>query len=204
MPKVSGINWYDSLESTNSEARRLISDCDNLSVIATMSQTAGRGQGDHTWFSTPGGGLTFSLVLKFAPGELPAREEVAVTHLITLSVVEYLKGKGISARIKWPNDVWVDDKKICGVLIEHILHGTDVSASIVGVGLNLNEANFPAELPNPTSITLLTGCNYNVMTELEALYKIICRRAEMVIRPDGRTYTQEEFSKLVFKLSEAR
>ena len=116
----TGIIWVESSKSTNSELRRRIDSLDNLSVIAAAEQTAGRGQGDHSWFSSPRTNLTFSMLLRFGPGfpvTLGASEAVTVTHIAALAVRDYLLTKGIDSRIKWPNDIWVGDRKICGMLI---------------------------------------------------------------------------------------
>lgn len=197
---MSGIKWFAELDSTNNEARRTLDALDNFSVIATESQTAGRGQGLHTWYATPGRNLTFTVVLK--PRGLDARDAIVLTHITTVALVKYLESHGVQARIKWPNDIWVGDKKICGILIENVLDGQFVKASIIGVGLNINEENWPAELPNPVSLKELTGKEYDIRAELETFYKIFCRHAEMIYGEDGRKLLQEEFGKRVFRLPE--
>lgn len=198
---MSGIKWFAELDSTNNEARRTLEGLDNFSVLATESQTAGRGQGEHTWYATPGRNLTFTVVLK--PRLLPARDGILITHITTVSLVKYLERYGVDARIKWPNDIWVGDKKICGILIENVLDGQYVGASIIGIGLNINEEGWPLYLPNPVSLKELTGREYDVKSELEEFYKIFCRHAEMIYGEDGRRLLQEEFGKRVFRLPEA-
>lgn len=198
---MSGIKWFAELDSTNNEARRTLDALDNFSVLATESQTAGRGQGLHTWYSTPGRNLTFTVVLK--PRELPARDGILITHITTVSLVKYLEYHGVQARIKWPNDIWVDDRKICGILIENVLDGPVIAASIIGIGLNINEKGWPDYLPNPVSLSELTGRQYDIHSELETFYKIFCRHAEMIYGEDGRNILQEEFGKRVFRLPEA-
>ena len=85
---MSGIKWFAELDSTNNEARRTLDGLDNFSVLATESQTAGRGQGLHTWYATPGRNLTFTIV--FRPRLLPARDGILITHITTVSLVGYL------------------------------------------------------------------------------------------------------------------
>ena len=198
---MSGIKWFAELDSTNNEARRTLDGLDNFSVLATESQTAGRGQGLHTWYATPGRNLTFTVVLK--PRQLDARDGILITYITTVSLVRFLAEHGIEARIKWPNDIWVGDKKICGILIENVLDGQYVGASIIGIGLNINETGWPEELPNPVSLSELTGRQYDIHEELERFYKIFCRHAEMIYGEDGRKLLQEEFGKRVFRLPEA-
>ena len=88
---------------------------DNLSVIAAEGQSAGRGQGDHTWFASPGKNITATVVLK--PENLDAGDYLFVTRVTTLALLSYLRERGVKARIKWPNDIWVDDRKICGSML---------------------------------------------------------------------------------------
>ena len=198
---MSGIKWFESLASTNNEAKKHIADYDNLSVIATIEQSAGRGQGTHTWYTTPGKNLTFTIV--FNPENLPASEALYLTRITTLSLLSYLAARGVRARIKWPNDIWVEDKKICGILIENILEGNLVHNSIIGIGLNINESGWPGDLPNPVSLGELTGKSYDIHEELEAFYKEFCRHAQMLSSEDGRKYLCENFDENVFRLPEA-
>lgn len=163
MAKKHDIIWFESTDSTNEECRRRISDIDNLSVVAALSQTSGRGQRGNVWLSEPGQNLTFSIVLKFPvnvmAGELEpmhAYDQFVLSEIAALSVVDMLAEHDIQAKIKWPNDIYVGDRKICGMLIENSLRGEWLQHSIIGIGLNVNQRNFDVTLPNPTSMVL---CN---------------------------------------------
>ena len=198
------ILWLETADSTNSELRRRIAGLDNLSIIAVREQTAGRGQGTHTWFSTPGRNLTFSILYRFGGAyALAASDAILITQVTTLAIRDYLLGHGVRARIKWPNDIWVEDRKICGILIENTLESGMVRESIVGIGLNLNETGWPPELPNPVSLRELTGREYAPDAELTALEKEIRRRFGLLASPDGRCSLQEEFGRFMFRLPEA-
>ena len=161
MAKKHDIIWYDRLDSTNEEAKRHISDIDNLSVLSALEQTAGRGQRGNTWSSKAGENLLFSIVLKYSndgtDAQLPsldAKRQSAVSELTALALTEFLSRHQIKAQIKWPNDIYTDDRKICGVLIENSLRGKSLSHSIIGIGLNVNQRNFDVNLPNPGSMAL--------------------------------------------------
>ena len=151
------INWTGSVDSTNNEAKRRIDSLADLSVISAVEQTAGRGQRGNIWLSDPGKNLTFSIAVKYG-GELLAdaspENEFVINGIISLSVVELLAVHGIDARIKLPNDIYVNDKKICGILIEHSVLGSSLVHSIIGVGLNVNQLDFDESLANPTSMLL--------------------------------------------------
>ena len=197
------ILWLETAESTNRELRKRMSGLDNLSIVAARTQTAGRGQGTHTWHSSPGQNLTFSILYRFAGvGGLVAADALLITQVTTLALRDYLGGHGVQARIKWPNDIWVGERKICGILIENILDGPAVRESIVGIGLNLNEMDWPAGLPNPVSLRELTGRQYAPEAELRLLQKEIRRRFGLLASSDGRNSLQEEFVKYMFRLHE--
>ena len=203
MEKLTDIRWHDTVESTNDEARKAVGELDNLSVIAARCQTAGRGQGDHTWHSRPGENLTFSVVLKFGGdglAPLAARDMLLITETVTLALRRYLLRKRVSARIKWPNDIYVGDRKICGILIENILHGPEVSASIVGIGLNLNQTEFPSDLPNPVSLSLLTGKSYEPEKELVRFMRRLTSCVDKTNTAGGRRYLHRMFEKYMFRL----
>lgn len=157
------IIWLDSVDSTNDEAKRRISGLDNLSVLSALSQTKGRGQGDHLWISETGSNLLFSIILKYSsPADsvqspllsVQAHDQIVISQITALAVVDLLAVHGIEAKIKWPNDIYVGDKKICGILIEHSVRGKWLTSSIIGIGLNINQRNFDVSLPNPTSMVL--------------------------------------------------
>ena len=197
------IIWLDEADSTNRVLRERLQGLDNLSIVAAVSQTAGRGQGTHTWYASPGENLTFSILYRFEGScRVAVADILYVTQLTTLALRDYLLGHGVEARIKWPNDIWVADRKICGILIENILEEGFLRESIVGIGLNLNESGWPADLPNPVSLHELTGKRYDVRAELCQLEKEIRRRFAFLGSDDGRKSLQEEFGKYMFRLPE--
>ena len=194
----SGVIWLNSVVSTNYTIREFLPELDNLSVVAALEQTKGRGQGDHSWHSLPGENLTFSILLKFE--DLPVAQSSRINHIVAIAIHHYLSLRGVQARIKHPNDIWVGEKKICGILIENTLREKYITHSIVGIGLNINQSNWPDELPNPVSLYQLTGKKYDLKCELEALQKEICRCFDQSQSADGRNSLQEEFEKYLFYL----
>ena len=176
------INWTGSVDPTNNEAKRRIDSLADLSVISAVEQTAGRGQRGNIWLSDPGKNLTFSIAVKYG-GELFAdaspENEFVINGIISLSVVELLAVHGIDARIKLPNDIYVNDKKICGILIENSVLGSSLVHSIIGVGLNVNQLDFDESLANPTSMLLeVAGDEIHLPSLLEELLDIFLKYAE--------------------------
>lgn len=204
--KQSSIIWLETAESTNSELRKRIPGADNLLAVAAKVQTKGRGQGSHSWYSGHGTNLTFSIYYDFGglPGQgLPAADALLVTEVTTLGIRDYLLSEGIEARIKWPNDIWAGEKKICGILIENTLGAGLIRHSIAGIGLNLNESSWPADLPNPVSVHELTGKLYDIRTELERLHSAIAGRFSILGSGKEKELLDGEFRKHLFHLGEA-
>ena len=143
-------------------------------VIMAHSQTQGRGQRGNTWESSKGQSLTFSLILY--PKFLKISEQFYLSEAIAMAVIDSLKELNINAQIKWPNDIYVGDKKLGGILIENSINGNSLSTSIIGIGLNINQTNFPENLPNPTSLKLLTNKEFNIRNFLEHLLGFIEKR----------------------------
>lgn len=173
MKRDYDIIWLDSVDSTNDEVRRRIDGLDNLSVLSVLSQSCGRGQRGNSWLSEPGKNLLFSIVLKYSDGlgdtdltpPVQAYDQFVISQLTSLAVVDLLASHGIVARIKWPNDIYVGDRKICGMLIENAVRGKRLDTSIIGIGLNVNQRNFDVNLPNPTSMALSKEENTGMNSE---------------------------------------
>lgn len=192
MESKTDIIWLERVDSTNDEARRHISEIDNLSVVSALEQTKGRGQRGNRWSSQPGENLTFSLVVK--DFRIKANEQSAISQTTALSLVDLLSRHEIKARIKWPNDIYAGDEKICGILIENSLKGSEIDWSIIGIGLNVNQTTFPEDLPNPTSMKLCTGNSnpYNTREILEEFMGIFTGYYREYLNGNGALNRLEE------------
>ena len=168
LPEIHHIHLAETA-STNSYARELPSDSGTL-LITADHQTAGRGQRGNTWESAAGHNLLFSLVVH--PEEIPASLQFSLCELISVALCEVLARYVTDIRIKWPNDIYHKDKKLCGILIEHDIEGTHLSRSIIGVGLNVNQTEFTSDAPNPISLRQILGRE----VEREALLETIATR----------------------------
>ena len=179
MEKNLGIKWYDTIDSTNSQAARELDTAPEGSVWIADFQTAGRGQRGNKWEGKKGENLTFSILFK--PRGFLATRQFELSEVVALGVVNYLSTKGIQAKVKWPNDIYVGDRKICGILIENSVRDGMLSSSLVGIGLNVNQTRFPDSLPNPTSMLLINPDNEGIVLSplLERfmdIFKSYCRR----------------------------
>lgn len=175
------IQSFDSLESTNKYCEALdLAEVEDFTCYWALEQTAGIGQRGNHWHSAPGQNLTFSLVLH--PAFLPAARQFCLTQALSLGIKDFIESI-VSiypivtiASIKWPNDIYVDGHKICGTLVSTRLQGNAIASAVCGIGLNVNEREFPSWVPHPTSISLLTGQNYALESLLRQLLACIEKR----------------------------
>ena len=123
-------------------------------VVYSDYQTAGRGQGSNTWESERGKNLLFSMLIH--PDGVPANRQFSISMAISLAICEAL-GEYLSPLIKWPNDIYWQNAKIGGILIEHRLQGQMIKDSIIGVGINVNQREFHSDAPNPVSLWQIHG-----------------------------------------------
>ena len=171
------------INETNSTNNYLQSLCskqkmEELTVVVADFQTSGRGQRGNSWESDPGKNLLFSTVI--FPEFLEARRQFLISQIISLAIKEELDTYTSDISIKWPNDVVVSHKKICGMLIENDLMGRNISQSIAGIGININQEMFHCSAPNPVSLRQITGKKYdlfeilkNIMLRIQSYYSLL-------------------------------
>ena len=171
-----------STESTNSFLAHLqLPDTVKMAVTTAEFQWAGRGQTGNSWESESGKNLLFSILLH--PNSLDVTQLFALSEAIAISlrttIANLLKDEGLATYsqvcVKWPNDIYVGDKKIAGILIENELRGTRINKAIIGVGLNVNQAEFLSDAPNPVSLLQLTGQHHERRPLLETVMTHFCR-----------------------------
>lgn len=141
----------DECPSTNSlmKEKKKEGVLNDKTAIMTDFQSSGRGQGKNVWHSARGMNLLASFYRKT---NLRTEKHFMLTIMTSLAILETLKEGGICSKIKWPNDIYVDNYKIAGILIENSLMQNQVYDTIVGIGLNINQVEFPEITPNPVSI----------------------------------------------------
>ena len=143
------------IEETDSTNRWLKAHGEGTMVVVADYQTAGKGCGTNSWESERGKNLTFSMLIH--PTDIPASQQFRITEVISVAICEVLEQYIGDVSIKWPNDIYMGDKKICGVLIENRLQGNVIVDSIIGIGLNVNQTEFVSDAPNPVSLRQLLG-----------------------------------------------
>ncbi|MBO4657348.1 MAG: biotin--[acetyl-CoA-carboxylase] ligase [Bacteroidales bacterium] len=165
------IKWFKTIDSTNNRIARDKEELADKTVYMTDFQTAGKGQRGNGWESAKAENLLFSILFK--PADILAEDQFIISQAVTLGIVDYVRSKGITAKVKWPNDIYVGDRKICGILIENAVNGSALVSSIVGIGFNLNQLSFSPSIPNPVSLSALTDVQYDLKEELLSLLHFI-------------------------------
>lgn len=162
----------NEIESTNNYAKQMVSDKpEEGTVVLAHYQFKGRGQQGNFWESEPGENLLFSII--FYPSFLDVAMQFYLSKAVSFALFEYISDVVADVKIKWPNDIYVGNKKIAGILIENAVKGNHLDYSIVGIGLNLNQNKFYSEAPNPVSLAQLTGIEFNKEEQLKKLLKAI-------------------------------
>jgi BirA family biotin operon repressor/biotin-[acetyl-CoA-carboxylase] ligase len=210
---------FDELPSTNDWAAKLVArreDASSLNdpegtaktkppegtVVRAANQTAGRGQLGSRWHSLPEKNLLLSVI--FYPTWLEAQAQFYLSMAVALGVHDVIGALGHSSlahSIKWPNDLLLGNKKTAGILIQNALSGSSLQSSIVGIGLNVNQLNFPPELPHATSLALAGGQKLDLDAVAERLFECLERRY-LQLKAGHRGAIQLEYEDQLWRLGE--
>ena len=175
------IQWYSSLKSTNEEMKKILSSGNklkNYSIVATYDQTNGAGRFDRKWISFPNSNLCFSI---FIESEKDIKRIPSLTMSSALAVNDFLKSYGIKSNLKWPNDVLVENKKICGILSEHINNAkNNVKGVIIGIGLNVNLTTNELNTIDQPATSMLVECNKSFL--LDNILENLCENLNFWIK----------------------
>ena len=177
-----------STASTNSYLSKMAMMLPGGTVIHTPEQTAGRGQKGNTWESETGKNVIFSMLLK--KPMVPIVNQFYISEAVSVAIVEVLSQYIGGFSIKWPNDIYHDDRKVCGILIEHSIMGASINHSILGVGINVNQVEFKSDAPNPVSLAQLLDRDVDVDDVLHRVCEAIEKRCAF------DAYTESAFEEL--------
>lgn len=157
------ILYFDELNSTNVYLYDKISEKNDIAdmVVVASHQTAGRGMDKNRWESEAGKNLLFSIALNV--NFLDAENQFKISQAVSVAIYETLSEiiDNQSIFIKWPNDIYFDDSKLAGMLIQNTIEGKKMGVSIIGIGLNVNQIEFSKDIPNPISLKMITGNDYD-------------------------------------------
>lgn len=156
------LHYFDTINSTNNYAMQRIDDglAQHGEVIWAARQTQGKGQRGNTW-QDEGGNIAMSLIIRPETG---ADQQFRLSMSVALTLSKYLEALSDAwqVAIKWPNDIYINDKKTCGVLIENVFRGMNWAYAVIGIGINVNQPAFPEHLPHATSLSLAAGRQFDL------------------------------------------
>ena len=204
----------ESVSSTHQLLAGKLGDCSalrqslgELTMLRAKEQTAGRGQRGNSWESLPGKNLTFSMY--YHPAAIPPAEQFIISEAFALAIADFidelLVEAGVAKRgeVKWPNDIYVGDRKICGILIEHRLSGAHIEETVLSAGVNINQPRFLSDAPNPVSLMQLTGKEYDLDRLSVSLTQHIRRRMAALTPADATSSelaeVHEEFKQRLWR-----
>jgi len=189
---------HDNLASTNSFISDLLKhqSLEEGAIVITDYQDAGRGLGEHSWLSNRGENLLMSLLLY--PAFLSASRQFHLSRVASLALCDALESLGIDAVIKWPNDILTGKGKIAGILIEHSVTAGTISRTIVGVGLNLNQTEFPPFQVPASSLCLETGKSADV-AEVGELVEARLMSRYLALKEGHTEQLETEYLEKLFK-----
>ena len=189
---------FKIIDSTNAYLQRQQSECDIRNwVVSTDEQTAGKGMGNNSWESEVGQNLTFSLAADM--DFLPAERQFLLSEAVPLGIVEVLdellpKDK---LSIKWPNDIFYENRKLAGILINSTIKANMMDVSIIGVGLNVNQTQFQDWPTHPISMKMITGQSYDLQPLLEQIAEHIIKKIEQLKASPASI--EQEYLKRLFR-----
>lgn len=162
MTTVPEIIHIRETNSTNNYLKELLQtqNVDEGTVVWADFQSAGKGQRGNGWESEAGKNILFSIVL--FPGFIKAGEQFILSQIVSLAVANCLQEYTEGISIKWPNDIYWNEKKICGILLENTILEDNIGHSVAGIGININQENFRSDAPNPVSLKQITNRDYNL------------------------------------------
>ncbi len=148
---MKNYKFETTIDSTNSELKRIqsLETLPEFYAIRTGFQSAGKGQIGNSWEAQRGKNILFSMLLR--PHHIAIPEQFLLSQIVSVAIVKVMQSYKVECEIKWPNDIYVGDKKLGGILIENSLRGSKIDYSIIGVGLNINQSLFKSNAPNPIS-----------------------------------------------------
>lgn len=177
------VREYEEVGSTNTVAEGMaVSEMRDKQVVLTYRQTQGRGQVGNKWESAPGRNISMTVI--FRPERLEAGKQFAISMVIALGCLDFVSRYVEGGTVKWPNDVYVGDKKISGILIEHRIAGACIQTSLCGIGVNINQEEFLSDAPNPVSLLQLTGRELPLEEALAELLACIGERYSQIYNYD--------------------
>ncbi|MGA1976257.1 MAG: biotin--[acetyl-CoA-carboxylase] ligase [Bacteroidales bacterium] len=197
----SNLIYFTGLTSSNTCALSLAREkkVAEGTVVYTDFQTEGKGQSGSSWESEKGKNLLISVIL--FPLSVRPEDQFIISMAISVGICDFIDIYLPGSKIKWPNDIYVNDKKIAGILIENSIMGASFETAVAGIGLNINQENYPPDIPNPVSLKMITGKEYDRGRCMQQLLECLDSRYSQVLYGNRNKLWNEYVSRL-FRINE--
>lgn len=192
--------YLSSIDSTNTFATEWVSKSkpSSISCIYTYNQTDGKGQFGRKWESASGKNVSCSIVIPFK--DLSIKHQILLNMSIALRIRAYLAAiSRAECLIKWPNDIYVNNQKIAGLLIQNILAAKQISYCIIGVGININQERFHSNIPNPISLKQITNKDWDLLELIHGLKRQLNIKSEEIV---GNYNIIDQYNKHLYRIGE--
>lgn len=198
-----------TVDSTNNYALKLIREpalterqVEKLHGTAVFAheQTSGKGQRGKKWMANSGENLQMSVII--SPDKLLQQKQFLLSAIVALYIRDFFEKHSLNTiTIKWPNDIYFQDKKAGGILIENIITGNEWKWAVVGIGLNINQTHFDPNLPNPVSMTQIAGKQFNCIELAKELHNGLLKNIE-AFRLEDRRVLLKTYNTRLYKLGQ--
>jgi len=197
----SELSYFKELTSTNVLARELLdkTDLPEGYIIHTDFQTSGKGQTGNRWESQDSKNLLFSIVLY--PESVEPQHQFLISMTISLGIHDFISRYSGECKVKWPNDIYIMNDKIAGILIENEISGIFIKSTIAGIGINVNQENFPGWIENPVSLKKVTGRDFDRDLCLKQVTADLDTRYKQLLYGD-RNYLKHEYESRLYRFKE--
>lgn len=198
------LHYLPTVDSTNIYATRLAEDglAHHGEVVWALDQTQGRGQRGKQWNTRPGENVMMSLIVQ--PPVALSHSPAHLNMIVAAAIARYFEaiGKDWSVKIKWPNDIYVNDKKAVGILIENVFRGMQWTNAVIGVGINVNQTDFDPELTRATSLKVESGREYDLFEIINDLRSGLLNEL-IYYKPETFKHTLQQYNQFLYKRGES-
>jgi BirA family biotin operon repressor/biotin-[acetyl-CoA-carboxylase] ligase len=192
----------DSVASTNNFAASLLEqNAPEGTLVVAKEQTGGRGQRGKTWYAEPGKNLTLTYILR--PVSLRIADQFLLNKAVAIAVARTVEliSPGTFIRIKWPNDIFLENRKLAGILVETAVKGSQIVSCLAGIGLNVNQTIFPTESGNPISLAM----ELETQLVLDDVMQLLSKQMEVYylrLNSSNKARIEDEYNTLLWKRGE--
>ena len=196
---IFSYTFLKKIDSTNAFMGEMPENKRIGAVVSAREQTAGKGMGTNSWESRPGENLTFSMGVDMS--FMKAAKQFLLSQAVPLGLLDVLDEwlPSASLKVKWPNDLYYQERKLCGILINSTIHGVDMGVSVIGIGLNVNQMQFQEWPTHPISMKMILGEEVALEPLMKRLVDAVDRRVQLLRTEEGVATIQRDYLNRLYR-----